>query len=226
MAVSFTLNVDGDFAAAMRDEEKRLALAVTLGMGLGARATEKDWEAAAASAGLGPLARAPASQVYPDPKRGLSLRPAALIYVKGATRTKGAMESHAVGSVIVPRRGKFLMVPIGEGLRLRQQFGRRMTPETIPDRYKPLVFVARPGRNPILVASPQRARQGQRGGFSVPSPRALRTGRDLATVVLFELVPVVTQRAKFDLGAIERQGAARIPGLIETAHDNLARKAD
>src|SRR3546814_5865508 len=48
-----------------------------------------------------------------------------------------------------------------------------------------LRFIYRRGKPSLLVAENQRARQGQRGGFSAASQKAQTTGRGLVTVPMF-----------------------------------------
>ncbi len=121
-------------------------------------------------AGLGQrLANTWRGEVYPKGK--MSIKAAGLVY----SRAPVIVGAHDQGATIRSKDGFWLAIPLpaaGKGPR-----GKRMTPglwERL--RGQRLRFIYRRGKPSLLVAENQRARQGQRGGFSVASKKAQATG--------------------------------------------------
>jgi len=77
-----------------------------------------------------------------------------------------------------------------------------------------LRFVYRRGAPSLLVAENLRARSGKRGGFAVPSAGALRSGRGLATVPIFILVPQVSFKKRLDVAGAAQRWQARLVELV------------
>lgn len=77
-----------------------------------------------------------------------------------------------------------------------------------------LKFVYRRRAPSLLVAENRRARTGKRGGFAKASATALRTGRGLASVPMFILVPQVTIRKRLDVNGAANKWLAALPGLV------------
>jgi hypothetical protein len=77
-----------------------------------------------------------------------------------------------------------------------------------------LRFVYRRGKPSLLVAEQQHARQGKRGGFGRASDSALRSGRGLASVPMFLLVPQVTLNKKLDVAQAGQHWVNRLPSLV------------
>jgi hypothetical protein len=88
-----------------------------------------------------------------------------------------------------------------------------------------LRFIYRRGKPSLLVAENQRARQGQRGGFSVASQKAQATGRGLVTVPMFLLVPQVTLKKKFDIDSASRRWVSRLAHRIANRFDEAERRS-
>ncbi len=162
------------------------------------------------SAGLGGrLAKTWRSQVYP--KSGRSLGAAALVYSKAPR----IVRAFAEGTTIRARGGGFLAIPTPAAPK-RGVGGKRISPSTWPEaRFGPLRFVSRgSGRPSLLVAENLRAGTGKRGGFRRASATALRTGRGLATVVMFVLVRQVRLKKRLSVDAAARRWLGRLPNLI------------
>jgi hypothetical protein len=87
-----------------------------------------------------------------------------------------------------------------------------------------LRFIYRRGQPSLLVAENQRARQGQRGGFSAASQKAQTTGRGLVTVPMFLLVPQVTLKKKFDIDSSSRRWISTLAQRIANRFDEADRK--
>jgi hypothetical protein len=66
----------------------------------------------------------------------------------------------------------------------------------------------------LLVAENRRARTGKRGGFAKASVSAMRTGRGLATVPIFILVPQVTIKKRLDVDGAANKWISTLPGLV------------
>lgn len=66
----------------------------------------------------------------------------------------------------------------------------------------------------LLVAENQRARTGKRGGFAKASASALKSGRGLASVPMFILVPQVSIRKRLDVSGAANKWLAVLPGLV------------
>ncbi|MDK9723130.1 MAG: DUF6441 family protein [Rhodospirillales bacterium] len=66
----------------------------------------------------------------------------------------------------------------------------------------------------LLVAENQRARAGKRGGFAKASASTLKSGRGLASVPMFILVPQVSIRKRLDVVDAANKWLAVLPGLV------------
>jgi hypothetical protein len=158
-----------------------------------AKQAERALEAATAAGGLGKLAKAWNSVVYP--KTGLAAGPAAVIYPKGGTRTQGAIRGQSQGGRI-GKPGGVLVIPTPAA-----QIGRnkRPTPEEW-ERVKgiKLVLVERPGKPSLLIA-PGVAVSAKTGRVRAASATAIKRGR-FASAVIFILMPAVTLKSRFSIG--------------------------
>lgn len=198
------------FAADCRSD---LAVAITAGVTAAADGMKTDLRAMIERAGFGErLPNAIRSEVYP--KGRPSLHAAAFIYPRG----KGAqtiLDAFSLGVTIRSSRGFFLAIPtkeagVGDG-------GKRITPELWEQKTGiKLKFIYRRGGPSLLVAD-LRARTGRRGGYAAPSQRASKTGRGLATVPIFILLPQVTLSKRLDPDRVAKLWSDRVPELIERA---------
>ena len=116
------------------------------------------------------------------------------------------------GAVIRSRYGFFLAIPTTAAGRYGD--GRKKMTPGLWERMRGqrLRFVYRRGMPSLLVADHLRARSGRRGGFAKASASALRTGRGLATVPMFILVPQVTVRKRLDVAGAAAKWHAALPG--------------
>ena len=183
--------------------------------GIGLKAA---WRLQVTGAGLGlRLANTIRSQTFP--KAGESLDAAALVWSQAPV----IVGAHDQGATIRSKDGFWLAIPLpaaGKGPR-----GKRMTPGLWERmRGQRLRFVYRLGQPALLVAENQRARQGQRGGFSAASQKAQATGRGLVTVPMFLLVPQVTLKKKFDIDSSSRRWISTLANRIANRFDEANRK--
>ncbi len=172
------------------------------------------------SAGLGQrLANTWRGEVYP--KGQLSIKAAGLVY----SRAPVIVGAHDQGATIRSKDGFWLAIPLpaaGKGPR-----GKRMTPglwERL--RGQRLRFIYRRGQPSLLVAENQRARQGQRGGFSNASQKAQTSGRGLVTVPMFLLVPQVTLKKKLDIDSATRRWISTLAQRIANRFDEAERRME
>ncbi|PRX29008.1 hypothetical protein SAMN05216257_10489 [Meinhardsimonia xiamenensis] len=192
-------------AAAMREVVRDGERAVTRGVhGAGAE-LKAAWRAQIQRAGLGRrLANSIRSQGYP--REGESIRAAALVWSR-ASHIVGTFDD---GAVVRARGGRFLAIPLPAAGRGRG--GRRPSPREFEARTGiRLRFIRRRSGGGILVAE---GRLNKRG-------RAMRsrskTGRGLASIPVFVLVPQVRLEKRLDLDRDTRRIEAEIPGRIVAA---------
>ena len=168
------------------------------------REAEKALEAATSRAGLGKLAKAWNSRLYPRGK--LANDPVALIYPKGGDRTRGAIRTHSQGATIRSRGGGMIAIPLpAAALSARD---RRPTPEQweLATGIK-LVPVERPGKPTLLVA--QGVRVLKSGRVKGASDSAIRRGR-FASAPIFVLMPVLREDGRFSVEATVRPFRTRL----------------
>lgn len=152
------------------------------------------------NAGLGPrLAKSWQGKVYPKGKK--SLNAAGFVFSK-APKIISAFND---GVVIKSKDGWWLAVPT-EAAPKRGVGGKRISPSNFPEHsLGRLRFVYRPGAVSLLVVDGLRAGTGKRGGFRKASDSAVKTGRGLATVVMFFLVPQAQLKKRLDYKAVVNQ---------------------
>ena len=201
--------LEGDLKRFLADELKAAEAAVTAGVRAATEGLKQDLRRQIASASLGQrLANTWRGEVYP--RGGKSLRAAGFVFSKAPT----IVRAYAEGAVIRSRHGYFLAIPTpaagkyGDGRK-------KITPGGWERRHGArLRFVFRRGGPSLLVAENRRARAGKRGGFGKASETALRSGRGLATVPMFILVPQVTVRKRLDVTAAADKWIAELPRLV------------
>ncbi|XAI95604.1 hypothetical protein [Nostoc phage Nsp-JY21] len=178
------------------------AQAVTQGVSEAARVVQTSWRAQVGSVLGRRLAGTIRQQVFP--KGQPSPNAAALVWSK-APEIVGA---HDRGAVIKSQNGFYLAIPTaaaGRGTR-----GARLTPgEWEARRGIRLRFVYRKTGHSLLVADDARVNAR---GIGVASRS--KTGRGVATVPIFILVPQVKLKKRLDLQGAAREGALSLPARI------------
>lgn len=170
------------------------------------------------TAGLGQrLANTWRAEIYP--KGAKSAGAAGLVYSKAPNLVRVYDE----GAVIRSKNGFFLAIPTPAAGRYGD--GRqKMTPGLWERMHGArLRFIYRRGGPSLLVAENLRARAGKRGGFGRASTTALRTGRGLATVPMFLLVPQVTVTKRLNVDGAAEKWLAALPGLVVRNWRDLGR---
>ncbi|WP_231639010.1 DUF6441 family protein [Sphingomonas profundi] len=165
---------------------------------------ERALEAATAAGGLGRLAKAWNSKVYPQ--KGLAAGPATLLYPKGGDRTKGAIRGQVEGGRIGARGGGTIAVPTKAAA-----LGVRKTRPT-PEEWEAatgikLIPVQRPGKPTLLIATGARVLKS--GRIRAASASAINRGR-FASAVIFVLVPYVSLRSRFSVEGTLAPFAGRV----------------
>ena len=190
------------------------------------RDIEKQLEAATEAAGLGRLARAWQSTVYP--KAGTAEAPTVRIWPKGKARTLGALRAYAGGATIRSRTpGQLLAIPLraagpryygrGKTPVTPQEWERRTGLRLYPVKLRGKLYLATDG-----VVGKKTGRVAVKG-----TQRRLLQGRKVERLLIFLLLPEVQVARRVDFAGIQRRGpallaaefSARINTLIATLNE-------
>lgn len=204
-----TAAITGDLEKIMKEESQAAEQAVTLGVVEAATGLREELRQQVIAAGLGEkMARTWRQKRYPS--SGFSIGTAGLVYSKAPVIIRAFSE----GVTIRSKEGKFLAIPTSAAPK-RGVGGKRITPDNFPEHsLGRLRFVYRRGAPSLLVVDGLRAGTGKRGGFRKASDSAKRTGRGLATVVMFVLLPQVMLPKRLDIDGASDRWSARLPDLI------------
>ena len=210
--------LSGDLNQMLADEVRIAEQAVTHSIREATDGLKTELRNQITGAGLGQrLANTWRGEVYPKGK--MSIKAAGLVY----SRAPVVVGAHGDGATIRSKDGFWLAIPLpaaGKGPR-----GKRMTPGLWEKlRGQRLRFIYRRGKPSLLVAENQRARQGQRGGFTQASAKAQAKGRGLVTVPMFLLVPQVTLKKKFDIDSASRRWIGTLANRIAGRFDEAERR--
>ena len=200
--MKFGFGITPDLLAAMEREIKAGESAVTRALQAAGQELKADWRGQITGAGLGTrLARTIRSQAYP--KRGESLEAAALVWTK-APQIIGAHDS---GPLIRSKSGFWPPIPTEAAGKGRG--GKRLTPGDWEQRRGlRLRFIYRKRGPSLLVV------EGRLNSRGIGVASRSKTGRGLATVPVFLLVPQVKLRKRLDLARDAAQVQAQVPGRI------------
>jgi len=200
--VRLTLEISPDLAALMAAEVAAGERAVTAAVKIAGEGLKAGWRGQIVGAGLGArLARTIRAERFPKGRPSLSA--AALVWSKAPV----IVGAHDTGPLIRSKAGFWLAIPLpaaGKSLR-----GGRITPDEWERRRGlRLRFVYRRTGPSLLVAESRLNTRGQ-----AVASRA-KTGRGVATVPVFLLVPQVKLPKRLDLARDARAWHDRVPGLI------------
>ena len=201
--------IRGDLQKIMKQEAAAAEKAVTLGVTEAATGLRDELKSQVLRAGLGEkMARTWRFKRYPA--SGFSLGTAGLVYSKAPLIIRAFSE----GAMIKSDKGVFLAIPIAAAPK-RGVGGKRINPDNFPEHsLGRLRFVYRKGAPSLLVVDNLRAGTGKRGGYRKASESALKTGRGLATVVMFILLPQVMLKKRLDVDGAMQRWRDKIPQLI------------
>ena len=196
------LDIQPDIVALMQAEIAAGEKAVSGAMREAGNSLKTSWRAQVTGAGLGRrLANTIRSETFPKSRRSLSA--AALVWSKAPV----IIGAHESGPLIRSRDGFWLAIPTPAAGKSRR--GGRITPLEWERRTGlRLRFVYRRMKPSLLVAEGRLTTRGR----AVASRS--KTGRGVATVPIFLLVPQVQLRKRLDLARDAARVADGVPGLI------------
>jgi len=205
---------DGRGIAGWSEDQLRFfAAAHTAAIAAATEGLKTELRGAIEAASLGArLPNAVRSQVYPRGRD--SAKAAGVVWARGAG-AQTILAAFSQGVTIRSARGAFLAIPLPAAGKAPA--GARLTPGMWERQHGvALRYVYRRGAPALLVAN-LRAGQGRRGGFRKASDKAAASGRNLATVPIFVLLPQVTLARRLDPDRIAQRWADQVPALIERA---------
>ena len=200
-----------DFGKAFAETERDIERAVTSGMRDAADGLKLDLREDVVAAGLGErLSRTWRGKTFPEV--GESAEAAAYVW----SRAPKIVDAFNRGVVIRSARGLFLAIPTaaaGKSGRGAAGSREKITPEGWQRRTGlKLRFVYRRGRPSLLVADD--ARINTRGLAARNRRKSGKTQTNLASVIVFILVPQVALKKRLDVESAAKRQAVRVPTLI------------
>ncbi len=189
--------IKGDLRKFMEGQKLAAEAAVTAGVAKITTSIKDDLRSQVVNTGLGnKLAKSWQAKFYPKGQKSISA--AGWVFSKAPKIVRAFNE----GALIKSKDGFFLAIPT-EAAPKRGIGGRRISPSTFPEHtLGKLRFVYRSGKISLLVVDNLRARTGKRGGFRKASDSAMKSGRGLATVVMFLLIPQAKLTKRLDYQAV------------------------
>lgn len=196
------LEIAPDLVALMQAEIRAGERAVSAGMREAGAGLKTAWRVQITGAGLGMrLANSIRSQIYPA--QGESLNAAALVWSKAPV----IVGAHDTGPLIRSRNGFWLAIPTAAAGKSTR--GGRITPGTWERRTGLRLHFIYRRRGPSLLVAEGRLNTKGRAVAS-----RSKTGRGLATMPIFLLVPQVKLRKRLDLARDSEQALDGVPGRI------------
>ncbi len=201
--------IRGDLKKIMKEEAAAAEKAVTLGVVAASAGLKSELRGQVTRSGLGEkMSRTWKVRRYPS--SGYSMGTAGLVYADMPHVIRAFNE----GVTITNSKGAFLAVPTPAAPK-RGVGGKRISPENFPEfSLGRLRFVYRKSAPSLLVVDNLRAGKGKRGGYRKASESALKSGRGLATVVMFILLPQVTLKKRLDVDGAASRWRDLMPQLI------------
>ncbi|MDZ4094847.1 MAG: DUF6441 family protein [Paracoccaceae bacterium] len=195
--------IEVDIRAMMKAELEAAERAVTAGVAEAASGLQTAWRGPITGAALGAsLANSVRKKLYPT--TGASIRAAAVVY-SNASKVVDAFDR---GVLIRSKNGFWLAIPTAAAGK-KGVGNKRITPGGWEQRTgQRLRFVFRRGQPSLLVAE---TRLNSKGRAVVSRSK---TGRGLATVPIFILVPQVKLPKRLSLEGPAREAEAKLTGLI------------
>lgn len=204
----FSIKVTQDLKRDMKRETLKAEIAVTRAIAAAGRGLKDEWRGMIRGSGLGSrLANTVRLKVYPETEP--SLRAAALAW----TKAPKIMDAFDKGALIRARKGLYLAIPV-QRIGMFGARGKRLTPRQWEKRTgRRLKFVARPGRNALLIDDGTRQFESgrlRRGSFGPRGPRGFKN----RIVPVFVLVRQAKLPKKLTLDPLAQRAISRVPGLI------------
>ncbi len=190
------------------------------------RNTEQKLEAATQRAVPGKLYRAWKSSTFPK-KPGPARNPAGTIWLNGGDHTRAAIQFWTEPGTIRGRQGQYLAIPLpAAGTKVGNGRGREARPSPVEweaMHNQELVFVARPGRAALLVAT-DFVLSGRNQRAIPNTPRRIAKGRGSVTVPIFVLMPVVQHRNAFSIKPVIDASEGELAHAFFLAVQELGRR--
>lgn len=196
-------DIQGDIRGMMRQELEAAKRAVSAGVSDAASGLQTAWRGQITGAALGQgLANSIRKKLYPT--TGASIRAAAVVY-SNASKVVDAFDR---GALIRAKNGFWLAIPTAAAGK-KGVGNKRITPGGWEQRTgQRLRFVYRRGQPSLLVAETRLNSKGR----AVESKS--KTGRGVATVPIFLLVPQIKLRKRLDLARDAERAVDGVPGWI------------
>lgn len=196
----------GDLKKLMEAELKLAEIAVGGGLREATDGLKNDLRGLVTGAGLGQrLSKTWRGELYP--RGGRSINAAGFVF----TRAPDIIGAFAHGVVIRNKRGRFLAVPTPY---VTHRENRKLTPADFEEAGIPLRYVPPEGKRRVGLLVVDDFRITSKGRARVASNRAKKTGRGLATVVMFVLIPQATLKKRFDIDITAKKWIDQVPQLV------------
>lgn len=196
----------GDLRKLLAAELKLAETAVSGGLREATDGLKNDLRGLVTGAGLGErLSKSWRGELYP--RGGRSLNAAGFVF----TRAPDIIGAFAHGAVIRSKNGRFLAVPTPYVTRREN---RKLTPADFEEAGIPLRYVPPEGKRRVGLLVVDDFRITSKGRARVASNRAKKTGRGLATVVMFILIPQATLKKRFDIDIAAKKWIDALPQLV------------
>ncbi len=216
--------VEGDFGKLVDNIGGHMQSAFRKGVKQTTDGLKTDLRKQVESAGLGKrLANTWRGNVYPQ--RGVrTFNPAGVVFSKAPVIVRTFDE----GAVIRSKHGPFLAVPTENVQREHGRRGRKLNPASFAEAGIRLRFIPPSGNRRVALLVADDFRINKKGRPRYGSATARRTGRGLATVVMFILIPQVRLRKRLDVARATGTWERKFPSLIEKelARDSFAALED
>ena len=201
--------LQGNLKTVMDTELKTATQAVSSGVQQATDGLKGDLRGQINNAGLGSkLANTWRGQIYP--RGGQSLNAAGYVWNK-APQIVSAFND---GVTIRSKHGKFLAIPTQYVIR---QNNRRISPRDFEEAGIPLRYIPPQGARRVGLLVADNFRVTNSGRARAASPTAQRTGRGLASIIMFVLVPQVSLKKRFDIDSTAQKWIDKLPQLVVSA---------
>ena len=207
-----TAAITGNLKKIMAQEVAAAERAVSQGVQQATDGLKTELRGQIVGAGLGSrLSKSWQSAIYP--RGGMSVNAAGFVYNKAPE----IISAFADGVTIRSKHGRFLAIPTQYVIRRNN---RKLTPADFAEAAIPLRYVPPQGSRHVGLLVVDNFRITRKGKAKVASNRALKTGRGLATVVMFILVPETHLKKRLDIDSVAKKWIDRLPELVIAGWEN------
>ncbi|MER2520950.1 MAG: DUF6441 family protein [Bdellovibrionales bacterium] len=198
--------LQGDLRRIMAAEVKAAEQAVMSGVKQATGGLKLELRSQVTNAGLGDrLSKTWRGEIYPKGQQ--SVNAAGYVWSKAPQ----IISAFAEGVTIRSKHGRFLAIPTQYVIR-RQN--KRLTPADFAEAGIPLRYVPPQGARHVGLLVVDNFRVTSKGKARVASPTALKTGRGLATIVMFILIPQASLKKRFDIDSAAGKWNDALPRLV------------